>query len=460
MPPFRKKRKKNPLAFPGGTRYNISDRQSEEDNVKSLFRNGLVWTGNAFERADILVTDGVTAAVEPSISLSAADRCFDLQGLSVFPGFADVHVHLREPGFSYKETVASGTMACAAGGYTAVCAMPNLSPVPDSGETLAAEEEIIRRDAVVRVLPYASITMGRAGRGRVTDMEALKGRVCGFSDDGTGVSDGETMREAMRRCAAAGSLIAAHCEDLSLIPPGAPVHDGVWAREHGFPGIPSESEWKPIVRDIALAKETGCRYHVCHVSCRESIEMIARAKAEGADITCETAPHYLLLCDEDLRDEGRFKMNPPLRSRADRDALVRAFLDGTVDCLATDHAPHAESEKSSGLKGSAMGIVGIETAFPLIYTHFVLPGLMPMGDLLDRVCYTPRRRFCIEGGIRPGERFEMCAFDLSREYVIDPSAFYSKGRATPFTGWRVRGLWRMTCCGGRAITPEGTEDYQ
>ncbi len=425
--------------------------------MRTLFKNGLVWSGSGFAKADILVADGVTAAVEPSFSHSAADRCFDLHGLHVFPGFADVHVHLREPGFSYKETIATGSMACAAGGYTAVCAMPNLSPVPDGPENLAAEEEIIRRGAVIRVLPYASITVGRRGEGSVVDMEGLKGRVCGFSDDGTGVVTADTMREAMRRCAAAGSLISAHCEDLSLIPRGAPVHDGVWAKEHGFDGIPSESEWGPIVRDIALAKETGCRYHVCHISTKESAAAIARAKAEGVDITCETAPHYLLLCDEDLRDEGRFKMNPPLRSREDRDALIKAFLSGTVDCLATDHAPHSAEEKARGLKGSAMGIVGIETAFPLIYTRFVLSGLMPMKDLLDRICYTPRRRFGIDGGIRPGERFEMCAFDLSEEYAIDPSSFYSKGRATPFEGWRVRGRWHMTCCGESVITPQGKE---
>ncbi len=424
--------------------------------MRTLFKNGLVWSDGGFVRADILVSDGVTAAVGPSLSLSA-DRCFDLHGLRVFPGFADVHVHLREPGFSYKETIASGTMACAAGGYTAVCAMPNLSPVPDSPETLAAEEEIIRRDAVIRVLPYASITRGRRGAGPIVDMAALKGRVCGFSDDGTGVVSDATMREAMRRCAGAGSLISAHCEDLSLIPPGAPIHDGAWAAEHGFAGIPSESEWGPIRRDIALAAETGCRYHVCHISCKESAEAIARAREQGTDITCETAPHYLLLCDEDLRDEGRFKMNPPLRSRQDRDALVRAFIDGTVDCLATDHAPHSAEEKSRGLKGSAMGIVGIETAFPLIYTHFVRTGRMPMKDLLDRICYTPRRRFGIEGGIRPGERFEMCAFDLDEEYAIDPEAFYSMGRATPFAGWRVFGRWHMTCCGDTVITPRGKE---
>ncbi len=425
--------------------------------MKTLFKNGLVFSGSGFVPADILVSDGVTAAVGPSISQSAADRCFDLHGLSVFPGFADVHVHLREPGFSYKETIRTGSMACAAGGYTAVCAMPNLSPAPDSPETLAAEEEIIRRDAVIRVLPYASITMGRRGAGDVVDMEGLKDRVCGFSDDGTGVADEDTMREAMRRCAAAGSLISAHCEDLSLIPRGAPVHDGAWAKAHGYDGIPSESEWGPITRDLALAKETHCRYHVCHISTKESAAAIARAKAEGIPVTCETAPHYLLLCDDDLRDEGRFKMNPPLRSAEDREALVKAFISGTVDCLATDHAPHSAEEKSRGLKGSAMGIVGIETAFPLIYTHFVLTGLMRMRDLLDRICYAPRRIFSIDGGIRPGEHFEMCAFDLNEEYAIDPAEFYSMGRATPFEGWRVHGRWHMTCCGDNVITPRGKE---
>ncbi len=425
--------------------------------MRTLFKNGLVWSDSGFAHADILVENGMTAAVGPSLSHPAADRCFDLHGLSVFPGFVDVHVHLREPGFSYKETIATGSMACAAGGYTAVCAMPNLSPVPDSAENLAAEEEIIRRDAVIRVLPFASITLGRRGEGEIVDMEEMKDRVCGFSDDGTGVVTADVMRRAMERCAAAGSLISAHCEDVSLIPPGAPIHDGAWARAHGFAGIPSESEWGPIKRDIALAAETGCRYHVCHISCKESAEMIARAKRDGVDITCETGPHYLLLCDEDLRDEGRFKMNPPLRSRADMEALAEAFVSGTVDCLATDHAPHSAEEKARGLRDSAMGIVGIETAFPLIYTSFVRSGRMPMKGLMDRICYTPRKRFGIDGGIRTGERFEMCAFDLEEEYTIDPDAFYSRGRATPFAGRRVFGRWHMTCCGDRVITPEGKE---
>ena len=423
----------------------------KEENVKTLLINGRSPAGSELKRRDYLVEDGRIVLQGPSLSGAGADRVFDLKGLAVFPGFADVHVHLREPGFSYKETIASGSMACAAGGYTTVCAMPNLDPVPDSPAALAAEEEIIRRDSVIRVLPYASITMGRRGQGQIVDMDALAGRVCGFSDDGTGVIGADTMERAMVRCAACGSILSAHCEDVSLIPKGACVHDGAYARSHGLKGIPAESEWGPVVRDIALCRKTGCRYHVCHVSTKGAVDAIRRAKAEGADITCETAPHYLLLCDEDLRDDGRFKMNPPLRSREDRDALIEAFLDGTVDCLATDHAPHSAEEKSGGLRGSAMGIVGIETAFPLIYTHFVKTGRMSLGDLLDRISLTPRKRFKLDGGLETGQRCEMAVFDLDREYRIDPDAFYSKGRATPFAGWKVSGLWRMTVYGDRVI---------
>ncbi len=419
--------------------------------MRTLFLNGVTLEDSELKRRDFLVENGVIAAQAPSLSAEGADRVLDLKGLCVFPGFVDVHVHLREPGFSYKETIATGSMACAAGGYTTVCAMPNLDPVPDSLETLSLEEEAIRRDAVIRVLPYASITRGRLGRGEIVNMKALSNRVCGFSDDGTGIVTAETMEQAMRQCVSCGSILSAHCEDVSLIPKGAPIHDGAYARSHNLKGIPSESEWGPIQRDIELCRKTRCRYHVCHVSARESIELIRQAKEEGVNISCETAPHYLLLCEEDLKDEGRFKMNPPLRASADRDALATAFIDGTVDCLATDHAPHSAEEKARGLAGSAMGIVGIETAFPLIYTHFVRTGRMSLRALIDRISLTPRRRFQLDGGIQPGQRCEMAVFALDREYVIDPDAFYSKGRATPFAGWKVHGLWQMTVCGDRII---------
>ncbi len=423
--------------------------------MRTRYAGGLVWdrAGQRLLPMDLFTENGVVVSRGQAPSCFSADRTVRLDGLAVFPGFADVHVHLREPGFSYKETIATGSRAAARGGYTAVCAMPNLSPAPDTPEHLRAEEALIARDAVIRVLPFASITMGQKGEGDLTDMAALAPRVCGFSDDGRGVKTAATMREAMRRCAAAHSIISAHCEDTGLILPGAGIHAGRYAAAHGLPGIPSASETDPIVRDIELCRETGCRYHVCHVSAKESVEAIRRAKAEGVDITCETAPHYLLLCEDDLPedpaapDSGRFKMNPPLRGREDREALIAGLLDGTIDCIATDHAPHAAAEKAKGLTGSAMGVIGIETAFPLLYTHLVLTGRVPLAVLVDRLCFRPRERFRLDGGLEPGDRLELTAFDLHADAVVDPSAFLSKGRATPFAGWPVRAECRLTALG-------------
>ena len=415
--------------------------------MRMLLRNGLVYERGTFVPMDIEVTDGVVTGRGHSLSTDRPDVVFELNGLHVFPGFVDVHVHLREPGFSYKETIASGTRACARGGYTTVCAMPNLHPAPDGDEHLRAQEEIIARDAVIRVLPYGTITLGQKGEGELTDMAALAGRVAGFSDDGRGVKEADTMREAMRRCREAGSIIAAHCEDVSLIPAGGAIHDGAYAKEHGIPGIPSESEWGPIARDIALARETGCRYHVCHVSCKESVALIRQAKAEGVDITCETGPHYLLMCQDDLRDEGRFKMNPPLRDADDRAALLAGLLDGTIDVIATDHAPHSAEEKSKGLRGSAMGVVGIETAFPLLYTHLVETGRVPLERIIDALTDAPRRRFHLDGGLNIGDRAEMAVFDLKARNTVDPAAFLSMGRATPFEGWETHAACKLTVCG-------------
>ena len=416
--------------------------------MRMLLKGGRVYDGGRLVPMDLDILDGRIAAQGASILPSAdTSRVIDLHGLCVFPGFVDVHVHLREPGFSYKETILSGTKACARGGYTTVCAMPNLNPAPDSPAHLAEQEALIARDAVIRVLPYASITVGQKGEGELTDIPALAPRVCGFSDDGRGVKEADTMLRAMEACKAAGSIIAAHCEDMSLIPPGGAIHDGPFARAHGIPGIPSQSEWGPIERDIELCRRTGCPYHVCHVSTRESVELIRRAKAEGLDVTCETGPHYLLLCQDDLQDLGRFKMNPPLRSAEDRDALVEAFLDGTIDMLATDHAPHSAEEKSRGLAGSAMGVVGIETAFPLMYTHFVVTGRMTLETLMERMVYAPRRRFGLEGGIRVGDRAELTVFDLDANATVDPADFLSKGKATPFEGWRINAQCKLTICG-------------
>ena len=403
--------------------------------------------------ADILTQDGFVTAVGRDAISVPADRVFSLSGCAIFPGFTDVHVHFREPGFSYKETIRTGSLAAARGGYTQVCAMPNLNPPPDSMEHLKAEQQIIDRDAAIRVHPFASITLGQRGEGELVGFASLAGSAVGFSDDGRGVRDRETMREAMRRCKASGGIISAHCEDTSLIPKGAGIHAGRYASAHSLPGIPSESEWGPIARDIELCRETGCRYHVCHVSAKESVALIRKAKREGINITCETAPHYLLLCEDDLPDDpyapdaGRFKMNPPLRSREDRDALLEGLLDGTIDCIATDHAPHSAEEKAKGLTGSAMGIVGIETAFPLLYTHLVLTGKVPLALLMDRLCYRPRARFRMDGGIEVGDRLELTAFDLNARETIDPRTFLSKGKATPFAGWPVSARCRMTVIG-------------
>ncbi len=423
--------------------------------MKTLLKGGQVYDQGTFVPKDIEVTDGVITARGASILPSTDfDRVLDVTGLHVFPGFVDVHVHLREPGFSYKETIATGTRACARGGYTTVCAMPNLSPAPDSDEHLRAQEELIARDAVIRVLPYGTITLGQKGEGQLTDMAALAGRVCGFSDDGRGVKERETMRQAMLNCKAIDSIIAAHCEDMSLIPAGGAIHDGAFAEAHNIPGIPSESEWGPIARDVELLKETGCRYHVCHVSAKESVEIIRQAKAQGIDITCETGPHYLLMCQDDLQDEGRFKMNPPLRDKADQEALIAGLLDGTIDMIATDHAPHSAEEKSKGLAKSAMGVVGIETAFPLLYTHLVKPGVITLSQLVEALTTAPRKRFRLDGGLNVGDRAEITVFDLNATSTIDPQDFLSKGHATPFEGWTVDAKCRYTICGDK-IAYEG-----
>ena len=362
---------------------------------------------------------------------------------TVFPGFADVHVHLREPGFSYKETIASGTRAAAHGGYTAVCAMPNLNPVPDSGEHLEVQEAAIAAGAVIHVYPYGAITVGEQGE-TLADLAALAPRVCGFSDDGRGVQARAMMEAAMVEAKALGKVVAAHCEDNSLLR-GGYIHDGGYARAHGHKGICSESEWGPIARDLELAAKTGCKYHVCHISTKESVELIRQAKKSGVDVTCETGPHYLVLDDSCLREDGRFKMNPPLRDRSDREALVEGLRDGTIDMIATDHAPHSAEEKARGLAKSAMGVVGIETAFPVVYTYLVKPGLVPLETVVNALTVNPRTRF----GLPLGEDFSV--WDLEDRYVIDPETFLSLGRATPFAGMEVQGRNLLTVCGGKAV---------
>ena len=361
----------------------------------------------------------------------------------VFPGFCDVHVHFREPGFSYKETMQTGSRASARGGYTAVCTMPNLNPVPDSRAHLEQQLSLIRDHAVIHVYPYGAITVGEQGE-QMAELEAMSPDVIAFSDDGKGVQSDDMMRQAMLRAKALGKMIVAHCEVNDLLN-GGYIHDGEYARIHGHKGICSASEYEQIRRDLILAEETGCKYHVCHISTKESVELIRQAKARGVDVTCETAPHYLVMNDMDLQEDGRFRMNPPIRSEEDRLALVAGLQDGTIDMIATDHAPHSFEEKSKGLAGSAFGIVGIETAFPVMYTKLVLPGVISLEKLVEVLAVNPRKRF----GIPMGEDYTV--WDLEKEITVDPSDFLSMGKATPFTGWKLKGECLLTVCDGNVV---------
>ena len=368
---------------------------------------------------------------------------FDSSEYVIFPGFCDVHVHFREPGFSYKETIATGSRAAARGGYTAVCTMPNLNPVPDSVENLRVQRRLIEETACIHVYPYGAITIGEQAEA-LSDLEGMAPDVVGFSDDGRGVQSDDLMRQAMLRAKALGKPIVAHCEVNSLLR-GGYIHDGDYAKAHGHRGICSESEWGQIARDLQLVKETGCAYHVCHVSAKESVALIRKAKTEGLDVTCETGPHYLVMDDSDLQEDGRFKMNPPLRGKEDREALIHGILDGTIDMIATDHAPHSAEEKSRGLEKSAFGIVGIETAFPILYTCLVKPGILSLNKLLELLCVNPRRRF----GLPLGTDYSI--WDLNAAYPIDPEDFLSKGRATPFAGRQVNGKCIATICDGKLV---------
>ena len=361
----------------------------------------------------------------------------------IVPGLCDVHVHFREPGFSYKETIASGSAAAAHGGYTAVCTMPNLDPVPDSAEHLQVQLDAIKRGAAIKVLPYGAITVGEKGE-KLADMEAISDKVCAFSDDGKGVQNDEMMREAMTAAKRLGKIIAAHCEDNSLLF-GGYIHDGEYARMHGHRGISSASEYKQIERDLRLAEETGCAYHVCHISTKESVELIRQAKARGVDVTCETAPHYLVLCDEDMQEDGRFKMNPPLRSREDKKALIEGIKDGTIDMIATDHAPHSAEEKGRGLEKSLMGVVGLETAFPVLYTELVMKNIITLDRLVELMSFKPKERFGID------TNNDFAVFDISEAYKIDPEDFLSMGRATPFAGREVFGRCLLTVHNGKVV---------
>ncbi len=408
-----------------------------------------VFLNGSFLRRNIVVSDGLIVSVSSEAPKNSGGVVFKYDGAFVFPGFTDVHVHLREPGFSYKETMLSGTLAAAHGGFTTVCAMPNLSPVPDSPKHLEAELAAIKKSARVRVLPYGALTVGEKGT-ELADLEGMAGSVAAFSDDGRGVQDPALMKEAMLRAKALGKLVVAHCEDESLLR-GGYIHDGEYCCVHSHKGISSESEWRMVERDIGLAAETGCAYHVCHVSTKESVGLIRRAKRAGLDVSGETAPHYLLLCDNDLRDDGRFRMNPPIRSEADREALLQGIQDGTLEMIATDHAPHSADEKSGGLAKSLNGIVGLETAFPVLYTGLVEKGIISLERLVTLMSVGPCRRFGLSCGINEGAPADLTVFDLNGEYTVDPEQFLSLGRATPFEGMRVRGKCLMTMVGGEIV---------
>lgn len=412
-----------------------------------VLKGGRVFSGGKSFEADVVVCGDRITEVTPEAAILPGDKVVDCRGRWVTAGLVDLHVHLREPGFSSKETIATGTAAAAHGGFTTVCAMPNLEPAPDSLENLRRETAIIERDAVVKVLPYATITRRRAGR-EIVDFAALKPYVAAFSDDGNGVQDDDMMLAAMRAAAANDCIIAAHCEVNSLLH-GGYIHDGAYAAAHGHKGISSESEWRQIERDIRLAEQTGCRYHVCHISTKESVALIRDAKRSGVRITCETGPHYLTMCDADLREEGRFKMNPPIRSAADRDALIEGAQDGTIDVIATDHAPHTAEEKSRGLAGSAMGVVGLETSFAVIYTKLVMAGIISPERMIELMAEAPRRIFALGGGLAAGEKADIAVFDLDNEFTVDPATFLSKGRSTPFEGWRLHGQTILTLVDGR-----------
>lgn len=412
-----------------------------------VLKGGRVFSGGKSFEADVVVCGDRIAEVTPEAAILPGDKVVDCRGRWVSAGLVDLHVHLREPGFSSKETIATGTAAAAHGGFTTVCAMPNLEPAPDSLENLRRETAIIERDAVVKVLPYATITRRRAGR-EIVDFAALKPYVAAFSDDGSGVQDDDMMLAAMRAAAANDCIIAAHCEVNSLLH-GGYIHDGAYAAAHGHKGISSESEWRQIERDIKLAEQTGCRYHVCHISTKESVALIRDAKRSGVRITCETGPHYLTMCDADLREEGRFKMNPPIRSAADRNALIEGVQDGTIDVIATDHAPHTAEEKSRGLAGSAMGVAGLETSFAVIYTKLVMAGIISPERMIELMAEAPRRIFTLGGGLAAGEKADIAVFDLDNEFTVDPATFLSKGRSTPFEGWRLHGQTILTLVDGR-----------
>ena len=420
--------------------------------MRYRLKNAQLLVNGALCSAEVFVSGGRIVSIGNRVSCPTDTVSIDLHNAVLFPGFVDVHVHLREPGFSYKETIRSGTMAAAHGGFAHVAAMPNLEPVPDCRASLDVQQRLIDESAVVHVHPYGAITVGERGE-QLADLAAMASDVIAFSDDGKGVQSENMMREAMTQCKRLGKILAAHCEDNSLLRGGC-IHDGAYARAHGHRGICSESEWSQIARDVRLAEETGCAYHVCHVSTKESVEIIRAAKRRGVDVTCETAAHYLAFTDADLQEDGRFKMNPPLRSEADRAALIEGILDGTIDMLVTDHAPHSREEKSRGLEKSAMGVVGLETSFAAAYTYLVKPGILPLEKLIDLMHGAPMRRFGCGTALAEGQPADLTAFDLNERYIVDPEKFLTMGRATPFAGVELTGVCKVTMIGGNIVWEE------
>ena len=422
-----------------------------EEKKPIIIRNGKIWDKGTFRKADILIENDIIKEVSDVID---ADNCpgeiLEAEGKYILPGLIDMHVHFREPGFSYKETIKAGSEAAAAGGFTTVCTMPNLKPAPDSLENLNIQLDIISRDSIINVLPFATITKNRLGH-ELVDYAELAPFVAGFSDDGSGVQSEEVMRRAMTGIAKTGKILSAHCEVNSLLE-GGYIHKGEYALKNNHKGICSESEWKEVERDIKLAEETVCRLHVCHISTKESVALIRDAKARGVKVTCETGPHYLTFCDDDLKEEGRFKMNPPIRSYQDRDALREGVADGTIDVIATDHAPHSESEKSKGLEKSAMGVVGLETAFASVYTTMVTTGIIPFEKMVELMAINPSRILGLgDNSIIPGAKACLTIVDTGEEFVVDPSTFKTMGRATPYQGMRLRGKIISTIYNGKIL---------
>ena len=420
-----------------------------------IIKGGTVYGANVCGKIDIAIEGEHIAEVAENIATTEYDRVIDASGLAIAPAFVDVHVHLREPGFGYKERIETGSRAAARGGYSTVCPMPNLNPVPDTMEHLQQQIDIIERDACIEVLPYAAITIGRKGE-ELVDMASLKDKVCGFSDDGSGVQHDNMMAKAMTKAAELDTIIAAHCEVEELLR-GGYIHDGEYARKNGHKGICSESEWEQVRRDIELAEKYGCRYHVCHISTKETVQLVREAKARGVKVTCETGPHYLIYTDMDLQEDARWKMNPPLRSAADRAALIEGIIDGTIDMIATDHAPHSIEEKSRGLKDSAMGIVGLETAFAALNTHLVKRGIISLERLVELMSINPRKVFRIKGGLNVGDRADVVLLDTEKQWRVDSSKFFSMGRITMFDGCDMQGDIAMTLHRGEIVYDNKTK---